>query len=56
MEKDVGETTSVAGKNPDVVKKLMTFVERAREDLGDALVNRESRNVREAGRLGASRN
>jgi hypothetical protein len=29
----------------------MTFVERARDDLGDALVGREGRNVREPGRL-----
>jgi Sulfatase len=54
LEKDVGETTNVAGKNPDVVKKLMTFVERARADLGDALVGREGKNVREPGRLAAS--
>jgi arylsulfatase A-like enzyme len=53
LEKDVGETTNVADKNPDVVKVLMTFVERAREDLGDALVKREGRNVREPGRLAA---
>jgi len=51
LEKDVGETTNVASKNPDVVKKLMTFVERARADLGDALTSREGKNVREPGRL-----
>jgi arylsulfatase A len=56
LEKDVGETTNVAGKNPDVVKKMMTFVERARADLGDELVGREGKNVREPGRLAASRN
>src|SRR5215813_6682708 len=54
LENDVGETTNVAGKNPDVVKRLMTFVERARADLGDALVGREGRNVREPGRLAVS--
>jgi arylsulfatase A len=51
LEKDVGETTDVAGQNPEVVKKMMTFVERAREDLGDSLVGREGKNVRPAGRL-----
>ncbi len=56
LEKDVGETTNVADQNPDVVKKLMIFVERAREDLGDALTKREGKNVREPGRLAASRN
>ena len=56
LEKDLGETTNVAGRNPDVVKKLMTFVERARADLGDALVGREGKNVREPGRLASSGN
>jgi hypothetical protein len=54
LEKDIGETTNVADQNPEVVKRLMTFVERAREDLGDALTKREGRNVREPGRLAAS--
>jgi arylsulfatase A len=54
LEKDVGETTNVADENPDVVKKLMTFVERARADLGDTLVGREGKNVREPGRLAVS--
>jgi len=56
LEKDAGETTNVADQNPEVVKKLMAFVERAREDLGDALTKREGRNVREPGRLTASQN
>lgn len=51
LEKDIGETTNVADQNPEVVKRLMIFVERAREDLGDALTKREGRNVREPGRL-----
>ncbi len=51
LEKDIGETTNVADQNPEVMKKLMTFVERAREDLGDALTKREGKNVREPGRL-----
>ena len=34
------------GRNPDVVKRLLEFVERAREDLGDALTKREGKNVR----------
>jgi arylsulfatase A-like enzyme len=54
LEKDVGETKNVAGKNPDVVKRLLSFVERAREDLGDALTNREGKNVRAPGRLATS--
>ena len=54
LEKDIGETTNVADKNPDVVNRLMSYVERARADLGDSLVGREGRNVREPGRLAIS--
>ena len=51
LEKDPGETTSVADQYPDVVQRLMAFAERARTDLGDSLVSREGSNVRPAGRL-----
>jgi arylsulfatase A len=49
LEKDVGETSDVSEKHPEVVKRLMQLVERAREDLGDTLVNRQGRNARPAG-------
>ncbi len=51
LEKDIGETTNLAAKHPEVVKELMTFVERAREDLGDSLVKRDGKNIRPAGKL-----
>lgn len=51
MKKDVGETTNVALQHPDVMKKLMMFVERGRDDLGDTLVGRAGRNLRAPGRL-----
>ncbi len=51
LESEIGEMTNVADQNPEVVKKLMALVERAREDLGDALVNREGKNVRQPGKL-----
>jgi len=35
LEADIGETTNVAEQQPDVVDKLMNFVEVARDDLGD---------------------
>jgi arylsulfatase A-like enzyme len=54
LEKDIGEATSVADKNPEVVERLMALVERARDDLGDALTKREGRNLREPGRLAES--
>ena len=51
LDKDPGESTNVAGDNPNVVKSLMVYVERAREDLGDALTKRTGKNVRPPGRL-----
>jgi hypothetical protein len=51
MEKDIGETTNLAAQHPDVMKKLMMFVERGRDDLGDALVGRVGKNLRAPGRL-----
>ena len=32
---DVSETTNLVDKHPDVVDRLMTLAEEAREDLGD---------------------
>ncbi len=51
LDSDPGESTNVAGANPNVVRSLMVFVERAREDLGDSLTKRVGKNVRPPGRL-----
>ncbi len=51
LDDDPGESTNVADRNPAVVKGLLEYVERAREDLGDSLTNRTGRNVRDAGRM-----
>jgi arylsulfatase A-like enzyme len=51
LEKDPGESANLAEQNPEVVKRMMVYVERAREDLGDALTKREGKNVRPAGQL-----
>jgi arylsulfatase A-like enzyme len=51
LENDPGESTDVSGRSPDVVRKLMEYVERAREDLGDSLTGRTGKNVRPAGTL-----
>jgi arylsulfatase A-like enzyme len=53
LEADPGETTNVIADHPDVVKRLEALAERAREDLGDTLTDREGKNVREPGRLPA---
>jgi arylsulfatase len=35
LKNDISETTNVADKHPDVVKRLMNLVENARQELGD---------------------
>jgi len=51
LDNDIGEANNVAGQYPEIVKQLMRYVEQAREDLGDALTQREGRNVRQADRI-----
>jgi arylsulfatase A-like enzyme len=51
LSADVGETTDVADKNPDVVKRLQALADKAREELGDSLTGRKGAGVREPGRL-----
>ncbi|MND05434.1 hypothetical protein D3C83_262250 [compost metagenome] len=51
LDQDPGESTSVAGTNPDVVKRLLEDAERARADLGDSLTKRPGANVRSAGKM-----
>ena len=51
LEADAGETKNVIAEHPDVVAKLQAIAERAREDLGDTLTNRQGKNVREPGRI-----
>jgi arylsulfatase len=51
LQNDVGETTNIAEKHPEIVKRLEAFAETLREDLGDALTHRTGKGVREPGRL-----
>lgn len=51
LENDLSETTNVAGKYPDVVKRLEGLAEKGREDLGDKLTNAVGKGVREPGRV-----
>jgi arylsulfatase A len=48
---DIGETTNVARRNPDIVKRLQALAEKARDDLGDAGTKRKGKNLRPPGRL-----
>jgi arylsulfatase A-like enzyme len=51
VEVDPGETTDVSHANQEVMVKMLELVEAARADLGDNLVKREGRGVREPGRI-----
>lgn len=48
---DPSESYDVQLYNPEIIKKIMEYVEQAREDLGDDLVNRIGKNRREAGKI-----
>jgi arylsulfatase A len=51
LESDVGEQHNVIAQHPDVVERLQAFAEKARDDLGDSLTDREGKNIRPPGRL-----
>ena len=51
LYEDVGETTDVASRNPDVVRELQALAEVARVDMGDAVRGRTGANVRSVGKL-----
>jgi arylsulfatase A len=55
LESDLGETTDLSGKHPEVVKNLQLFADRAREELGDSLTMKKGRDTREPGRLPAEK-
>lgn len=51
LEDDIGETTDVADKHPEVVERLKALAEKAREDLGDSATNRPGKGVRQPGHI-----
>jgi len=55
LEADIGETTDLSSSHPDVVQRLDSLAERARESLGDQLTQREGSDVRPPGRRGFDR-
>jgi arylsulfatase len=55
LKADMSETTDVAARHPDVVRRLEALAEQARVDLGDSLLNRKGAGVREPGRLAAAK-
>jgi arylsulfatase A-like enzyme len=50
LSKDVSESTNVADKHADVVKRLKELADKAREDLGDSATKQEGKGVRLPGR------
>jgi arylsulfatase A-like enzyme len=46
LEADPGEATNVAGQHPAVVQDMLSYAERAQDDLGDSLTKRTGKNVR----------
>ncbi len=51
LKTDPGETTNVADQHPDEVARLQQLAERARDELGDKLTNRQGREVRPAAKI-----
>jgi arylsulfatase A-like enzyme len=51
LKNDVGETTNVIDKHPDIVARLEAHAEEARTALGDTLTGRKGNAVRPAGQL-----
>lgn len=51
LDRDIGETTDVAAKHPEIVERLNALAEQAREELGDSLTQRKGRGVRQPGRV-----
>ncbi|MBL9127025.1 MAG: sulfatase [Verrucomicrobiales bacterium] len=54
LNADIGETTDLAQRHPEVVAELMKHAEAARADLGDSLVRRPATGARPAGKLEAA--
>jgi arylsulfatase A-like enzyme len=51
LDTDVGETTNVADKHPEVVERLQKLAAKMREDLGDSGLKLEGKGVRPPGRV-----
>jgi arylsulfatase A len=51
LDADLGEKNNLAAAHPEVVQRLMVFVEQARDDLGDALTKRPGKNRRPIGEV-----
>jgi len=55
LQNDIAEKTNLISQYPDVVNQLEILGEKAREDLGDLLTEKQGRGVRPPGRLNPAR-
>ncbi len=55
LAQDIGETTDVSARHPELVKKLEAEAEKARVELGDELMKRTGSGLREPGRLSVAK-
>ena len=51
LENDIGEQHNVIDRHPEVVRRLQGLAEKARDDLGDSLTDREGKHKRAPGKL-----
>ena len=51
LEADIGETTDVAGQHPDVVERLLRFIEEGRRDIGDDITESVGTGARRPGQV-----
>jgi arylsulfatase A len=54
LKSDKSETTDVAARHPEIVKRLQIEAERARRELGDSLTGRTGDGVRAPGRVASA--
>jgi arylsulfatase len=54
LRNDIGEKTDLAAANPEVVKQLLAFADKCRDELGDSLTKRTGKGAREPGRVTAA--
>lgn len=51
LEGDLGETTSVAAQHPEVVERLLRFIEEGRHDIGDRITGSVGTGARSPGQV-----
>lgn len=54
LKNDIGETTNLVEKHPEIVARLQAYAEQARQELGDTLTERKGSNIRKSGRFNDS--